>query len=143
MNHVRALLVFIVAAGCAAPPPLSMERPSGAWILERLAGAPNGSLQKPTITFDGDHVSGFAGCNRYFGQRATDPNVATYFSGVGATRMACVGPAMELEQVFLAGLDRTRDARVVNGLLVLFDADDHEIMRFAPGAGAEQKRDAP
>ena len=132
-QHVRGLFVFLALAGCAAPPPLSMERPSGAWVLDRLAGAPTGDLQRPTITFEGDRISGFAGCNRYFGQRATEPNVAAYFSGIGATRMACIGPAMELERSFLAGLDRARDARVVNGLLVLFDVSDHEVMRFAPG----------
>src|SRR5262245_45851888 len=140
MNHLRALLALIVAAGCAAPPPLSMARPSGTWVLERLEGAPDGTLQRPTITFDGEHISGFAGCNRFFGQRATDPDATTYFSGVGVTRMACAGPPMELEQVFLAGLDRTRDARVVDGRLVLFDADDHQIMRFSQSLDIDQRK---
>jgi heat shock protein HslJ len=129
MNSIGALFALLTLAGCASPPPLNAAPPSGEWVLESLDGSINGGLERPTITFSGGRISGFAGCNRYFGQRAAEPG-APYFSGIGATKMACIGPAMELEQRFLAGLDSTRDARVVDNRLVLFDADDREIMRF-------------
>jgi heat shock protein HslJ len=130
MNSIGAFLALLILAGCASPPPLNTTPPSGEWVLESLGGPVDRDLQRPTITFSAGRISGFAGCNRYFGQRATEPGGAPYFSSIGATKMACIGPAMELEQRYLAGLERTRDARVVDHRLVLFDADDREIMHF-------------
>jgi heat shock protein HslJ len=139
MNSVGALLSLLTLAGCASPPPLNTAPPSGEWVLESLDGSVDAGLQRPTITFSEGRISGFAGCNRYFGQRAAEPGEASYFSGIGATKMACVGPAMDLEQRYLAGLERTRDARVVDHRLVLFDADDREIMRFTQAVATSRR----
>lgn len=132
---IRALVAFASFAAlcaCATAPPLDMERPAGAWRLEHLDGAPSGAPRQPTITFEGDRVAGFAGCNQFFAQVEQDPAASAYFGGIGATRMMCHGPSMEMEQVFLGGLARTRAVRVVDGKLVFFGEGESEIMRFTP-----------
>lgn len=136
---LRALILPFLAfslAGCVTASPLDMERPSGEWALEQVQGAPAGA-PTPTITFESGRIAGFAGCNRYFGQVQQDPNVAAYFGAIGSTRMACPGPAMQMEALFLGKLSDTRAVRVIDGRLVFFGEEDSEIMRFAPAPGSD------
>lgn len=136
---IKALLASLAlfVLGCATPPPMDVSAPSGAWELEHLDDAPNDAPRRPTIEFTEDRVAGSAGCNRFTAQRETDSNVAAYFrGGIAVTRMACPGPAMEMERVFLAALERTGDIRVEDGKLRVFDANNHEIMRFRPAEEA-------
>ncbi|NWG54429.1 MAG: META domain-containing protein [Hydrogenophilaceae bacterium] len=133
MHRSLALAAAALAAACATSAPLDMEAPSGAWRLAAIDGAPP-SGEAPTIAFEGDRVAGFAGCNRYFAAIEQDPNVARYFTGIGATRMACPEPAMSLETRFLARLGETMSVRVVDGVLVFFGDEEVELMRFAPSA---------
>lgn len=114
---------------------MSLDQPGGAWELERLESAPSEATRAPTITFDDARVSGFAGCNRFTGSVRREADAPGYFSGVAVTRMACPGPAMEIERRFLAALDATRAVRVVEGSLRFFGEGDEEIMRFRPVEG--------
>ena len=53
---------------------------------------------------EGGRLSGHAGCNRFFGAfEITGDRIAV--GPLGATRMACPGPVMELERVFLHALE--------------------------------------
>ncbi|MGE3249141.1 MAG: META domain-containing protein [Hyphomonadaceae bacterium] len=116
---------------------MDTSAPSGAWELEHLEGAPADAPRRPTMEFSGDGIAGSSGCNRFSARRQTDPNVAAYFrEGIALTRMACPGPAMEMERLFIAALGRTADIRVENGLLRVFDAANQEIMRFRPAPAA-------
>jgi heat shock protein HslJ len=132
MLRFLALASASLAVACATRAPLDMEAPSGGWRLAQIDGAPP-RAEPPTITFEGERVAGFAGCNRYFAGIEQDPNVARYFTGIGATRMACPEPAMSLETRFLARLGETMSVRVVDGALVFFGDEETELMRFAPG----------
>ncbi|MBI1186597.1 MAG: META domain-containing protein [Alphaproteobacteria bacterium] len=134
MSRLFVFVAAALAAGCVTSAPLDMEAPSGAWRLAAIDGAAPPPAPAPTITFEGERVAGFAGCNRYFAGIEQDPNVARYFTGIGATRMACADPAMALESRFLARLGETMSVRVVDGALVFFGDEEVELMRFAPGA---------
>jgi heat shock protein HslJ len=72
------------------------------WQLVELRGqpAPLGAGDRPaTMRFDPDsaRISGFSGCNRYFGTYTLDGDTpAIAFGAVGMTKMACA-QGMELE----------------------------------------------
>lgn len=124
---MRALFIAAaLLAGCAHDSITEAGAPSlnGEWVAATRAP------QAPTITFADSGASGFAGCNRWFGQVTRDGESLS-FNGVGATRMACEAPAMQIEQNFLSALERTRAHRFMeNGTLVLLDAEGAELGRF-------------
>jgi len=122
--HRIVLLAFALNA-CATP----IVR-DGEWALSNLQGAPT-DAPRPNLTIEGERMSGFAGCNRLTAQIETDPNVAAFFRGpVATTRMHCEGAAMDMERALLLALERTGDARIEDNMLIFFDVNNHEIMRF-------------
>jgi heat shock protein HslJ len=75
------------------------------WMLTAL---PHDSLLPDTaidLNFQGDELSGSAGCNHYFGSYQINGSEIT-ISDVGATEMFCVDPdgIMEQESGYLAAL---------------------------------------
>lgn len=125
---MRALVFALAAALAACSQTVELggggdESLDGEWIMDTRA------LRPPTITFADDGASGFAGCNRWFGQYARDGE-GLAFSGVGATRMACEQPMMTIESNFLAVLERTQSARVEGDMLILLDGEGGELARF-------------
>lgn len=107
MRTLVALLVLALAA-CRAntgmTPPADFRRAVGGveWELVTLRDqpAPTGAGgRRATLRFDADsaRVSGFAGCNRYFGGYTLGDDSALTFGGLAMTRMACAD-GMELER---------------------------------------------
>jgi heat shock protein HslJ len=94
----------------------------GEWRLRELDGRPaplgNGA-RAATLLFDADsaRVSGFAGCNRYFGSYILEGRTLR-FSGVGMTRMACA-EGMVLEQQLADALEATRSYELSGDQLTL------------------------
>ena len=102
----------------------------GTLSVERLAGAPWRLLRfgwdEPvpegigiTAEFEGDRISGSAGCNSYF---ATVKGPTPYELGigsVGSTRKACPAPEMEAEARFLKALENATQFSFVLGKLVI------------------------
>jgi heat shock protein HslJ len=80
---------------------------SGEWTLASAGdpAAPRAPLTDavPTILFEANGMSGFAGCNRYFGGFSFGGDSIS-FTDIGATRMACDQPRMEQESFFFAAL---------------------------------------
>jgi heat shock protein HslJ len=75
----------------------------------------------------GPGVSGFGGCNRFFGQFQTDGD-ALSFSAMGSTMMAC--PAgMDTERDFMAALGATT-RYAISGLFLELYADDQLLARL-------------
>jgi heat shock protein HslJ len=90
------------------------------WILVSLDRLPvSGVDRPPTAVFEGSRVAGFGGCNRYFGQVVEKSPGAIAVGPLAGTRMACPGPAMELESRFLAAMSRMTRYSFVDGRLVL------------------------
>lgn len=83
-------------SGCGGAP---MDLLVGSWRLEAIGAAtgspgPQGAFL--TIAADG-RLSGSTGCNRMFGQlMATGEGIA--ITGLGTTRMACLDPALALQE---------------------------------------------
>lgn len=97
------------------------------WELVELRGQPapvGAGGRRATIRFDADsaRVSGFAGCNRYFGAYslgADEPALA--FGAVGMTKMACA-QGMDLERQLGDALTQTTRYTLQEGRLALLDA---------------------
>ena len=97
------------------------------WELVELQGQPapvGAGGRRATIRFDADsaRVTGFAGCNRYFGSYslgADEP--ALTFGAVGMTRMACA-QGMDLERQLGNALTQTKRYTLEEGRLTLRDA---------------------
>lgn len=101
------LCLPLLAAGCAglsaSPAPVLV---GSEWRVEQMAGREVPAGIEITLTFpESGRVAGKAACNRFFGSY-TQTQQQLSFSQMGSTRMACVGPAAELETVYLAALQK-------------------------------------
>jgi len=85
----------------------------GKWTLTRLNGE-DVQLQRPAqIEFlkEGNRVAGFSGCNRFGG--AFQQNASSLqFGMMVSTKMACLGPGMEVETRFLSTLEKVKTYRI-------------------------------
>ena len=90
------------------------------WILTELGREqPLPEDVEISLLFQDDRVSGSSGCNNYFaGVLAPNPGELA-FNGMGATRMACPEPMMDLERRYLSALAGTSGYRFHAGRLVL------------------------
>lgn len=95
----------------------------------------DGPKQTPNITFDpvAKRVTGFAGCNRFFGSyRQTGAQLK--IENIGATRMACAGNLMDEENEILKALEQVDRFRIAGDEMELL-ADGRSVMRLkAEGA---------
>jgi heat shock protein HslJ len=71
------------------------------WTFVSIGGVAVAPDQPTSLTFDGERLSGSAGCNRIMGGYASDGKTLTA-GPLAATRMACHGPGMMQEQAFFA-----------------------------------------
>jgi heat shock protein HslJ len=98
------------------------------WELVELRGQPaplGAGGRRATLRFDADSagVSGFGGCNRYFGTYTlNDGQPALRFGPIGMTRMAC-SQGMELETQLANALSETSRYTLHQNRLILMDAD--------------------
>ncbi len=124
MRFVFAALLALGA--CASPLTPLNPGPSldGEWREATRA------LHAPTVTFEGERASGFAGCNRWFATVRRGENPALTFEGVGTTRMMCEGAQMEIERAFLQALDDTEMVTIDGEALVFGDIGGGEAARF-------------
>jgi heat shock protein HslJ len=87
-----------------------------------------------SLVFHDDKVSGNSGCNEYFAGVVTSSPGELEFNGMGATRMACPEPAMDLERRYLQALAGASGYRFLAGRLVLTcDTDEGpQVLVFTP-----------
>jgi heat shock protein HslJ len=90
------------------------------WQLVSIDGQPvPADAKPPVIHFERDSVRGFAGCNRFSAPiKETAPGQID-IGLAAANRMACPGPEMDLEQKFLATLDKVSGYTFLAGRLAL------------------------
>ena len=76
----------------------------------------------PTIKIDGSKVSGFGGCNRYFGSVNTTEK-ETFFSPMGSTRMMCPGLMSRVETKFFEHLRNADRGTLINNVMTFYKGD--------------------
>jgi heat shock protein HslJ len=86
------------------------------------------------LVFQDDKVSGNSGCNNYFAGVVTPGPGELEFNGMGATRMACPEPVMDLERRYLSALAGASGYRFHAGRLVLTCDNDEgpQALVFTP-----------
>lgn len=90
-----------------------------------------------TIAFEGEKVSGVAGCNSYSGSLAPSGS-EVMFNQVSSTRRACEPALMDQEQKFLHTLAAIESYRIEQDTkLMLFDVDGNVRVRATLNEGEE------
>ena len=99
----------------------------GPWQLLELKGAIvqlPADERRPFITFQRQEkrVTGYSGCNDFFGNYDLKGNALT-FGPLGMTRRFCAGASGDVEQAFLEVLSKTLRWRIKDGVLLLLSGD--------------------
>ncbi|WP_237154222.1 META domain-containing protein [Oryzibacter oryziterrae] len=123
-NWAALSLALLTVAACQA------EGFDMKWRVTRIEGVElNGIV--PTLSLDGDKVTGFAGCNRLTGN-ADLQGSKVRFSGLATTRMACKGPAMAVERALLQALEtRAVSVELGENSAKLLDAEGKAVVDLA------------
>jgi copper homeostasis protein (lipoprotein) len=100
------------------------------WQLTELMGQQIADTQKPVyFTIDADmQVTGFAGCNRFFGKVALEQGQRLAFDKMASTMMAC--PALQQEGKLLKALEMADNYSLHQGSLSLNKARMAPLARF-------------
>ena len=122
---------FLILGLLAVPAAADQDELTGAdWVLAGEAGS-----RAPFLRFEGGRVAGLGGCNRFGGTYDHDGDRLS-FSPLAATRMACPGEVMKVEQAFFDMLANVRQAKVEGSSLLLFDGAGKELARLSRRSGA-------
>jgi heat shock protein HslJ len=98
---------------------------AGSWFLTHLGwNEPIPADVKVNIVFAEDRFSGLAGCNRYFGGIQGKGPRDLAFGPIGATRMMCPDPMMQVEDRYLQALQNVKQFSFMFGQLALSYQDD-------------------
>jgi len=104
---------------------ISIQDLAGSWSLTHLAwNEPIPVEVKVDIVFAADKFSGLAGCNRYFGGIKGKGSRDLAFGPIGATRMMCPDPMMQVEDRYLQALQSVKQFSFMFGQLALSYQDD-------------------
>ena len=120
-------LVILILLGCK---PQQVSISSIEWKLVKLENTDVASLNPPvTLLLDETQkkISGFAGCNRFFGSYKTE-NTAITFSGMGSTKMFCQD-TQATEDAYFKVLETIQSYKIENDKLLLL-AGDRVVMEF-------------
>jgi heat shock protein HslJ len=128
---VLTLVLGVFACGSVPAPSSGSDLDGTSWLLVQIGGEELASgSPEATLEFDlGERrVAGSAGCNRYFGGIIEGPEGGVLRVGpVGATRMHCPPPQMELEHRFLTSLGAVARWERMEGRLHL-SGDEGELL---------------
>lgn len=98
---------------------------SGPGVLEALTTAP------PTLTFEQDSVSGFAGCNRFTGELVVEGDEIAVEPTVSAIR-SCPEIETLVDETYLDALASVATWSIVEDQLRLADADGTVLLWYGP-----------
>jgi heat shock protein HslJ len=122
---IVVLSLLLAAAGCAGDraPDVALTLGSGTWVLAALSDGdalPADALVRASLSFDPEtrRVSGSNGCNRIGGAYAVTGDSLS-FGPLATTRMACLGPAGNLETRMNAVLSMVTSYGIAGGVLTL------------------------
>lgn len=124
-----ALAVTACAMPPAGSPPSAASLTGTEWRLTALGS--DAALPQPqaTLTFpEAGRVAGHTSCNRFFGSVSLEGSTI-HFSQLGATRMACIGPADAQERRVLKSLE-SANRFVLSGDTLEIHAPGADTLRY-------------
>ena len=112
-------------------PPSLHDLEGTKWSLSELAqNEPVPPQVVVTAVFEDNHLNGSAGCNRYFGEIKGSGPYDIKMGPVGATRMMCPEPMMQVEDRYLAALQKVGQFGFLFGRLMLGYEDNGKPQRL-------------
>lgn len=144
-----ALACLLTTAGCTTPASDDVAAAAAVpltgttWRLTQIGGQlvdnpPGESAASFQLQADNSRVTGFAGCNRMFGEYSLNGE-ALKFGQVGATKMACLEEGrMQLESRFFETLSQVARWRITDSTLELLDGGGQALATFAATPEAPQ-----
>ncbi|MBU0653533.1 MAG: META domain-containing protein [Gammaproteobacteria bacterium] len=101
------------------------------WELQKLGKESVTSDRPLTLNFDDSRLTGYSGCNRYFGSYTGSGDGVFSTGPLGATKMACMGEKSLLEQRFIEQLKKASQYAIAHNQLHLLDAERNILMMFS------------
>lgn len=138
-NLLGFVAVFVLLSSCSLSKKENTVKADDAtlfykeWRLVKM-GAKNMKYEEGCepitllLTSEPENVSGFSGCNRYFGKFATKKNKLS-FKQMACTQMACPQQDMNLESRYLQLLDKVNSFVMQDDTLMLMK-DDKVLLIF-------------
>ena len=126
----KSLLTCTLVMLAAPTSAVGEELVGSEWHLIRIGSSAVSPPSKLSIQFKGGgKLTGHGGCNRFFGQyKITADKIE--IGPVGATRMTCPGPIMNLEIAFFAVLETAKTFHRDKTNLLLLDETGKEQARL-------------
>jgi heat shock protein HslJ len=100
------------------------------WHLKTLNGATLKTERPLSISFDSNRMSGYSGCNSFFGSYTASSDGVFGTGAIGATKMACIGERDQLERDYLDRLAQASTYTASRDQLQLLDAQRKVLLSF-------------
>jgi heat shock protein HslJ len=100
------LLALAFGSGGAASAP--RDSAAGTWLLHKGAGLPSGKARKPTLSVQGEKLSGSTGCNTFTATLVRHPDKRVAIDGIALTRMMCEPGQNTIESALVGALRQTQ-----------------------------------
>jgi heat shock protein HslJ len=124
-------LLALLMSGCASVSVNDVGQSLiGEWHIESIDGRPVIDSSLASISFSEDNkLAGNATCNRFFGSYTLEGKKLKIGSPMGVTMMMCAEAQMDQEGRMIKALEAVDAMRFENGLLVLVDSRQQEMIR--------------
>lgn len=120
---LKRLVTSILVVLAASAPAIGGELAGSEWRPTQVGSSAISPQSKLFVQFKGEGtLAGQGGCNRFFGKYEISGNKIK-IGPLGATRMACPGPVMNLETTFFTALETSSMFLRDSARLQLFDAN--------------------
>ena len=131
-RHISRLIILLtlLMTACTGGNTAKADDLQGySWRLLHLNGQQAPKDHRPTLEFQGEQISGNAGCNHYGGRYQVQGD-AIQLENLFGTEMACLEPAgiMEQEQTYLALLQAVNRFERANSELTLFTETGEQLV---------------
>ncbi|KLV03618.1 heat-shock protein HslJ [Photobacterium aquae] len=139
-----AIPLFLTGCESETPQGFSVQNIQQSWVLTKVDGKDvtiNEPRTIPGMAIDADlKVSGFSGCNRFFGQAEIRDSNKFRLANMGATKMACIqDDQATIEAVMTQSLQEWNNASLENNILTL--TSEQHILTFMPEAITDNEND--
>jgi heat shock protein HslJ len=129
---LSVLIISVLFSGCSSGDGVDNSKAllENTWVLKSMGGSPVNILPGKDITLEFDkslrRVSGFGGCNTYFGNYTHNKSGLT-FSEIVSTEMAC--DDLKTESDYFRFLQKTDKYKIVSNTLSFYGSGS-EILTF-------------
>jgi heat shock protein HslJ len=133
-THTKIFLILIVTlifSACSGSLPTNqVDLDGSAWVLTAINNDTTIIGNTPTLEFEGDMVSGNAGCNTYSGSYQVKGETIS-FGPLARTEMYCMEPegVMDQEQTYLEILEAAQRFELTENILTIY-SDSEETLTF-------------